>query len=268
MGLAPLISPVSSSGPRTSRPGGGTWRGRERPRASGPMCLSITSSPILPSTTPSSAISLSCAAPPRVRAPFFSTGVRFCASWISSGGALRSSTLSRGSSASPTLRDGSSTSQWLNPPSRASAGESTSTTYAVSSRTFVEWGWPARVHPRTSSEGTISHLTKRHLPKPLPPDVDALFDGGTQERTQLSQPGTPPGAQDGLARRGALPPGMGGSAPTETPDGRYSLRVPLGEHRSQRVIPMDREPLTSSGSFADGPVKRPLTWDPDTCRSG
>ena len=168
------------------------------------MCLSITSSPILPSTAPSSAIS-SCAAPPRVRAPFFSTGVRFCGHRIPPA-ALSGARLFREAQApQPHMGDGSHDLAMAQPPFTSEHRGK----HIYNVRRFLEdireWGWP-RSPPADLFRGGDFPPPKRHLPKPLPPDVDALLMEGLEERTQLSQPGTPPGAQDGLARRGALPP--------------------------------------------------------------
>jgi len=53
---------------------------------------------------------------------------------------------------------------------------------------------------------------------------------------------------------------------TETPDGRYSLRVPLGKLRSERVIPIERETADLVRALRQLRGERPPTWDPDTCR--
>jgi|SRR5688572_2195919 len=126
-----------------------------------------------------------------------------------------------------------------------------------------EWGWPESPPADLFRRGDFPP-PKRHLPKPLPPDVDALLmEGLRSERSFLSL-----GLL--LARKTGLRVGelcrleMG--CMTETPDGRFSLRVPLGKLRSERVIPIDRETADLVRSLRQLRGERPLTWDPDTCR--
>jgi site-specific recombinase XerD len=126
------------------------------------------------------------------------------------------------------------------------------------------WGWPDGPRSDLFRRGDFPP-PKRHLPKPLPHDVDvALMEGLRSEGSFLSI-----GLL--LARRTGLRVGelcrleMG--CVTETPDGRYSLRVPLGKLRSERVIPIDPETAELVRTLRQLRGERPRTWDPESCRS-
>jgi integrase len=126
-----------------------------------------------------------------------------------------------------------------------------------------EWGWSNHRPWELFRRGDFPP-PKHHLPKPLPADADAtLIEGLRNEGSFLSL-----GLL--LARRTGLRVGelcrLETSCVTEAPDGRYSLRVPLGKLRSEREIPIDRETAELVRTLRQMRGERPRTWDCDTGR--
>ena len=80
---------------------------------------------------------------------------------------------------------------------------------------------------------------QRYLPKPLPPEVDVALLEELKERDDLISLGLI------LARKTGLRVGelcrLEMDCLVENPAGRYSILVPLGKLRSERVIPVDPE---------------------------
>jgi len=126
-----------------------------------------------------------------------------------------------------------------------------------------EWGW-SEISPTELFRRGDFPPPKHHLPKPLPADTDAaLMEGLRTEGSFLSL-----GLL--LARRTGLRVGelcrLEMSCVTEAPDGRCSLRVPLGKLRSEREIPIDGDTAELVRTLRQLRGERPRTWDPDTCR--
>jgi len=112
--------------------------------------------------------------------------------------------------------------------------------YAVS-RFFEdlwEWNWPDS--PQSGLiYGSDFPPEPRYLPRPLPPDVDARLMEALKDEGSLISLGLV------LARRTGLRIGelcrLELDCCQENLPGSYSLRVPLGKLRSERVIPIDQE---------------------------
>jgi integrase len=126
-----------------------------------------------------------------------------------------------------------------------------------------EWGWSENPSLELFRRGDFPP-PKHHLPKPLPPDADAALTEGLRNDGTLLSLGLL------LARRTGLRVGelcrLEVGCVTETPDGRYSLRVPLGKLRSEREIPIDRETADLVRTLRQLRGERPRTRDPETGR--
>ena len=112
--------------------------------------------------------------------------------------------------------------------------------YAVS-RFFEdlwEWNWPDS--PQSGLiYGSDFPPEPHYLPKPLPPDVDARLMEALKAEGSLNSLGLVLARRTGL-RIGELCRLELGCCQENAP-GSYSLRVPLGKLRSERVIPVDQE---------------------------
>ncbi len=127
-----------------------------------------------------------------------------------------------------------------------------------------EWGW---------SESPPAELIRpldfppadRYLPKPLPPDVDVALVGELKKRGDDVSLGLV------LARRSGLRVGelcrLELDCVTENPQGHFSLRVPLGKLRSERVVPIDAETATIVKTIQGRRGELPPSVDPETGRT-
>lgn len=101
-----------------------------------------------------------------------------------------------------------------------------------------EWNWPDSPQPGLIY-GSDLPPEPHYLPRPLAPDVDARLMEALKEKGSLISMGLV------LARRTGLRIGelcrLELDCLLENPPGTYSLRVPLGKLRSERVIPIDQE---------------------------
>lgn len=129
---------------------------------------------------------------------------------------------------------------------------------------IYEWGWP-----ESPPIGLILRQDfpppQHYLPKPLPPDVDALLMEGLEEEADLISLGLI------LARRTGLRIGelcrLEMDCLLENSGGRYSLRVPLGKLYSERVIPIDQETADLIKALRKMRGERPSILDPETGRT-
>lgn len=127
-----------------------------------------------------------------------------------------------------------------------------------------EWGWAESLPWDLFRRGDFPP-PKHHLPKPLPADADAALVEGLRNEGSFLSLGLL------LARRTGLRVGelcrLEMDCVTETPDGRFSLRVPIGKLRSEREIPIDRETAELVRTLRELRGERPPTRDPETSRS-
>jgi site-specific recombinase XerD len=127
-----------------------------------------------------------------------------------------------------------------------------------------EWNWPESPQPGLI-HSTDFPPEPHYLPRPLPPDVDAHLMEALREKGNIFSLGLV------LARRTGLRIGelcrLELDCIQESPAGSYSLRVPLGKLRSERVIPVDQETadLIENIRYLRGD-KDPIE-DPETGRS-
>ncbi len=105
---------------------------------------------------------------------------------------------------------------------------------------------------------------QRYLPKPLPPDADVDLMEGLENEGSLLSLGLL------LARRTGLRVGelrrLDLECLTETPEGRFSIRVPLGKLRTEREVPIDEETAALVRSIREKRGTPPPTSDPETAR--
>ncbi len=127
-----------------------------------------------------------------------------------------------------------------------------------------QWVWP-----RCPPEGLILPSDfpppQQYLPKPLPPDVDAVLMARLEKQGDIRSLGLVVARRTGL-RIGELSR-LEVDCFTENRDGCFSLRVPLGKLRTEREIPIDNRTADLIKAIGAQRGERPTTTDPDTGRS-
>jgi integrase len=126
---------------------------------------------------------------------------------------------------------------------------------------IYEWGWA-----ESPGQGIIRRADlpppEHYLPRPLPPDLDLVL------LSELKTEGDRTSLGLILARRTGLRVGelcrLELDCLLEKPGDSYSLRVPLGKLRSERVIPIDREAADLIRILHKGRRVGPPTVDPET----
>ena len=129
---------------------------------------------------------------------------------------------------------------------------------------LCDWNW-AEAPPPGLIRLDDFPPSDRYLPRPLPPDVDSALMEALREDGHLLSLGLI------LARRTGLRVGelchLELDCLLEDSPGRYSLRVPLGKLRSERVIPIEPETAELIRTIKHLRGERPPGLDPDTGRS-
>jgi integrase len=127
-----------------------------------------------------------------------------------------------------------------------------------------DWNWPEAPMPGLIRLDDFPP-SDRYLPRPLPPDVDSALMEALREDDHLLSLGLI------LARRTGLRIGelshLELDCLLEDSPGRYSLRVPLGKLRSERVIPIEPETADLIRTIKKLRGERPPGLDPETGRS-
>lgn len=127
-----------------------------------------------------------------------------------------------------------------------------------------DWGWPETPPPGVIQREDLPP-SQHYLPKPLPFDVDAAL------MKELKRSGDPISLGLILARRTGLRVGelcrLEMDCLMENRDGHYSLRVPLGKLRSERLMPLDRETADLINALREMRGERAPTLDPETGRA-
>ena len=127
-----------------------------------------------------------------------------------------------------------------------------------------EWDWPGAPPPGLIVSDDFPPCD-RFLPKPLPPEVDAVLIEGLQIMGDSLCLGLLLARWSGL-RVGELA-GLEMDCLTQNPGKRYSLRVPLGKLHNERVIPIDAETASLIETIRIERGERPPWVDPETGRS-
>jgi site-specific recombinase XerD len=126
-----------------------------------------------------------------------------------------------------------------------------------------EWGWP-EAPPAGIIRLDDFPPRDHHLPRPLPPDVDAALMAALRQEGDRISLGLI------LARRTGLRIGeishLELDCLIEDRPGRFSLRVPLGKLYSERVIPIDRETAELIRTLKRLRGERPPGVDPESGR--
>jgi integrase len=129
---------------------------------------------------------------------------------------------------------------------------------------LCDWNW-AEAPPPGLVRLDDFPPSDRYLPRPLPPDVDSALMEALREDGHLLSLGLI------LARRTGLRIGelahLELDCLLEDSSGRYSLRVPLGKLRSERVIPIEPETADLIRTIKKLRGERPPGVDPETGRS-
>jgi site-specific recombinase XerD len=127
-----------------------------------------------------------------------------------------------------------------------------------------DWNWPEAPPPgliRLDDFPPCDH----HLPRPLPPEVDAALVEALRNDGGILSLGLILDRRTGL-RIGELSH-LELDCLLEDSPGRYSLRVPLGKLRSERVIPIEPETAELIRTIQQLRGERPPGVDPETGRS-
>ena len=126
-----------------------------------------------------------------------------------------------------------------------------------------EWAWPDSPPPGLIRRGDFPP-SKNHLPKPLPPEVDAALRAGLCKDGHLISLGLL------IARRTGLRIGellrLDLNCLIEDPSGLASLRVPLGKMRNERVVPIEGETADLLKRIRGMRGQRLASIDPETGR--
>lgn len=127
-----------------------------------------------------------------------------------------------------------------------------------------EWDWPESPPPGLIRRDDFPP-DQKYLPKPLTPEIDDVLMGGLRKGNGLISLGLI------LARRTGLRIGelirLELDCLIESAEGRFSIRVPLGKIRSERVIPVDRETADIIRVIQKMHGRRSPTIDPETGRT-
>ena len=129
---------------------------------------------------------------------------------------------------------------------------------------LCDWNWPEAPPPGLFRLDDFPP-SDRYLPRPLPPDVDVALMEALRNEGDILSLGLI------LARRTGLRVGelshLELDCLLEDSPGRYSLRVPLGKLRSERVIPIEPETADLFRTIKQLRGDRPPGVDPETGRS-
>jgi len=127
-----------------------------------------------------------------------------------------------------------------------------------------EWGWP-----EAPTAGLIYlrdfPQEDKLLPKPIPPEIDEVLIKELQRIGDTTCLGLVLARWTGL-RSGELAR-LEMSCLVKNPDGRFSLRIPLGKLHTERVIPIDEETASLIENIKRIRGDRPATKDPETGRT-
>ena len=126
------------------------------------------------------------------------------------------------------------------------------------------WGWPRCPSTQLIFQDDFPPA-QQYLPKPLPPEVDVALMAALEKEGDLLSLGLIVARRTGL-RIGELCR-LEVDCLTENPDGRFSLRVPLGKLHSEREIPVDERTAALIKTIRALRHDRPTTTDPRTGRS-
>ncbi len=126
-----------------------------------------------------------------------------------------------------------------------------------------QWGW-LRCPPAELIFPGDFPPPQQYLPKPLPPEIDVALMARLEKQGDIRSLGLVVARRTGL-RIGDLSR-LEVDCLTESPDGRFSLRVPLGKLHSEREIPVDDRTADLIKTIRAERGEPPTTTDPDTGR--
>ena len=126
-----------------------------------------------------------------------------------------------------------------------------------------DWDWTDRPPPGLFRWDDLPPAQK-YLPRPLAPDVDERLLEGLRNDGGFLALGLIVARRTGLRIGELLRLEL--NCLTEDPSRRYSVRVPLGKLRNERVIPIETETAELIRTLRARRGQRPSTLDPDTGR--
>lgn len=139
--------------------------------------------------------------------------------------------------------------------------------YIRSGRRFFQdirdWGWPGKPPPELIHFDDFPPRDY-HLPKPLPPEVDAVLIEALLKKGEWLCLGLVLARWTGL-RIGEVAH-LEVDCMVRNPGERYSLRVPLGKLHNERVIPIDKETAALVETIRKKRDQTRNTLDPETGR--